>query len=83
MQRLIASEVPGYPNSKLRRGNLSGGLDQVAHIRQQAQRLHTHGNLLYIDETSGLSIQQLRAKCALLHSQQPLSAVTIFAQPQP
>ncbi|HEX8429326.1 replicative DNA helicase [Hymenobacter sp.] len=77
MQRMIASEVPGYSNSDLRRGNLPGGLDQVAHIRQQAQRLQTHGHQLHIDDTPGLSIQQLRAKCARLHAQHPLSLVLV------
>ena len=77
MQRMVASEVPGYSNSDLRRGNLPGGLEQVAHIRQQAQRIQTHGHRLYIDDTPGLSIQQLRAKCARLHAQQPLSLVLV------
>ncbi|TGE15992.1 replicative DNA helicase [Hymenobacter elongatus] len=77
MQRMVASEVPGYSNSDLRRGNLPGGLDQVAHIRQQAQRLQTHGHQLHIDDTPGLSIQQLRAKCARLHAQHPLSLVLV------
>ncbi len=77
MQRLVASEVPGYSNSDLRRGNLPGGLDQVAHIRAQAQRLATHGHLLHLDDTPGLSIQQLRAKCARLHSQHPLGLVLV------
>ncbi|WP_301339232.1 replicative DNA helicase [Hymenobacter taeanensis] len=77
MQRLVASEVPGYSNSDLRRGNLPGGLDQVAHVRQQAQRLHTHGHRLHLDDTPGLSIQQLRAKCARLHSQHPLGLVLV------
>ncbi|OGX83196.1 replicative DNA helicase [Hymenobacter glacialis] len=77
MQRLVASEVPGYSNSDLRRGNLPGGLEQVAHIRQQAQRLRTHGHALHLDDTPGLSIQQLRAKCARLHAQHPLSLVLV------
>ncbi len=77
MQRLVASEVPGYSNSDLRRGNLPGGLDQVASIREQAQRLATHGHQLHIDDTPGLSIQQLRAKCARLHSQHPLGLVLV------
>jgi len=77
MQRLVASEVPGYSNSDLRRGNLPGGLDQVAHIRQQAQRLRTHGHRLHFDDTPGLSIQQLRAKCARLHAQHPLGIVLV------
>ena len=77
MQRMVASEVPGYSNSDLRRGNLPGGLEQVAHIREQAQRLQTHGHQLHIDDTPGLSIQQLRAKCARLQAQQPLSLVLV------
>ena len=77
MQRMVASEVPGYSNSDLRRGNLPGGLEQVAHIKQQAQRLRTHGHRLHLDDTPGLSIQQLRAKCARLHSQHPLSLVLV------
>ncbi|MDQ2793611.1 MAG: replicative DNA helicase, partial [Bacteroidota bacterium] len=77
MQRMVASEVPGYSNSDLRRGNLPGGLEQVAHIKAQAQRIQTQGHQLYIDDTPGLSIQQLRAKCARLHAQQPLSLVLV------
>ena len=77
MQRLVASEVPGYSNSDLRRGNLPGGLDQVAHVKAQAQRLRTHGNLLHLDDTPGLSIQQLRAKCTRLHAEHPLGLVLV------
>ena len=77
MQRMVASEVPGYSNSDLRRGNLPGGPEQVAHIKQQAQRLRTHGHRLHLDDTPGLSIQQLRAKCARLHAQHPLSLVLV------
>ncbi len=77
MQRMIASEVPGYSNSDLRRGNLPGGLAQVAHVREQAQRLRTHGRQLHLDDTPGLSIQQLRAKCARLHAQHPLGLVLV------
>jgi replicative DNA helicase len=77
MQRLVASEVPGYSNSDLRRGNLPGGRDQVAHIQQQAQRLATHGHRLHLDDTPGLSIQQLRAKCARLHAQHPLALILV------
>jgi replicative DNA helicase len=77
MQRLVASEVPGYSNSDLRRGNLPGGLEQVAHIRAQAQRLRTHGHTLHLDDTPGLTIQQLRAKCTRLHAQHPLGLVLV------
>ena len=77
MQRMVASEVQGYSNSDLRRGNLPGGLAQVAHVREQAQRLRTHGHRLHLDDTPGLSIQQLRAKCARLHAQHPLRLVLV------
>jgi replicative DNA helicase len=77
MQRMVASEVQGYSNSDLRRGNLPGGLEQVAHVKAQAQRLRTHGYRLHLDDTPGLSIQQLRAKCARLHAQNPLSLVLV------
>jgi replicative DNA helicase len=77
MQRLVASEVPGFSNSDLRRGNLSGGLEQVAYIRGQAERLRSQGQRLHLDDTAGLSIQQLRAKCARLHAQQPLRLVLV------
>jgi len=77
MQRLVASEVPGYSNSDLRRGNLPGGLEQVAHIRSQAQRLRTHGHALHLDDTPGLTVQQLRAKCTRLHAQHPLRLVLV------
>ncbi|GAB3589573.1 replicative DNA helicase [Hymenobacter daeguensis] len=77
MQRLVASEVPGYSNSDLRRGNLPGGLEQVAHIRQQAKRLRTHGHRLHLDDTPGLTVQQLRAKCTRLHAQYPLRLVLV------
>lgn len=77
MERLIASEVPGYSNADLRRGNLRGGLDELQHVQQQALRLRTNGHRLHIDETVGLSIQQLRAKCTRLHAQQPLELVLV------
>ena len=37
----------------------------------------THGHRLHLDDTPGLSIQQLRAKCARLHAQHPLSLVLV------
>lgn len=49
----------------------------MAHIRQQGQRLQTHGHALHIDDTPSLSIQQLRAKCARLHAQHPLGLVLV------
>jgi replicative DNA helicase len=77
VQRMVASEVPGYANSDLRKGNLIGGLEQVAHLEQQAQRLAHCGHRLHIDDTSGLTINQLRAKCTALHDEHPLSLVLV------
>jgi replicative DNA helicase len=77
MQRLIASEVPGYSTADLRCGRLSGGLEEVAHIRHKAARLHKQGHLLHIDDTPGLPIQQLRAKCARLHAKRPLDLILV------
>ncbi|MGI4862408.1 MAG: replicative DNA helicase [Janthinobacterium lividum] len=77
VQRLISSEVEGYSNSQLRRGDIAGGVDEVASIKQKAQRLKTLGHRLHIDDTPGLSIQQLRAKCARLHSEHPLGLVMV------
>jgi replicative DNA helicase len=77
VQRLISSEVEGYSNSQLRRGDIAGGVDEVASIKAKAQRLKTLGHRLHIDDTPGLSIQQLRAKCARLHSEHPLGLVMV------
>ena len=77
VQRLVASEVPGYVNSDLRKGNLIGGLEQAAHLEQQAQRLAHCGHRLHIDDTSGLTVNQLRAKCAAIHDEHPLSLVLV------
>lgn len=77
VQRLISSEVEGYSNSQLRRGDIDGGLEEVATIKDKAQRLKTLGHRLHIDDTPGLSIQQLRAKCARLHSEHGLGLVMV------
>lgn len=77
VQRLISSEVAGYSNSQLRRGDIAGGVDEVASIKAKASRLKTLGHRLHIDDTPGLSIQQLRAKCARLHSEHPLGLVMV------
>ncbi len=58
-------------------GNLPGGLEQVAHIRQQAQRLRAHGHTFHLDDTPGLIVQRLRAKCTRLHAQHPLRLVLV------
>jgi replicative DNA helicase len=77
VQRLISSEVEGYSNSDLRRGNIPGGVDEVASIREKATRLKKLGHRLHVDDTPGVSIQQLRAKCHRLHQKHPLGLVMV------
>jgi replicative DNA helicase len=77
VQRLVASEVEGYSNSDLRRANLPGGREQVEHLRHAAGRLKTEGHRLLIDDTPGLSMYQLRAKCARLHAEHPLGLIAV------
>lgn len=77
VQRLVSSEVEGYSNSDLRRGNIRGGVDEVANIRQKAARLKALGHRLHVDDTPGVSIQQLRAKCHRLHAEHPLGMVLV------
>lgn len=77
VQRLVAGEVPGYSNADLRTADLAGGRDEVEHLRQKAQRLKSLGGRILIDDTPGLSIHQLRAKCTRLHAEQPLGLVAI------
>jgi replicative DNA helicase len=77
VQRLISSEVEGYSNSDLRRGNIRGGTEEVASIRGKAARLKNLGHRLHIDDTPGITIQQLRAKCHRLHGQHPLGLILV------
>jgi len=75
MMRLIASEVEGYSTADLRLGNLKGGPHQVTRIRDQAARLNT--NRLHLDDTPGLTLNQLRAKCTRIHADSPLQLVLV------
>lgn len=77
MQRLVAAEAEGYSVSKLRRGQLDGGVEEVASIREKALRLKLHGHRVMIEDGSTLTIQQLRAKCLRLHQQHPLGLVMV------
>jgi replicative DNA helicase len=77
VQRLVATEVPRYTNSDLRQGNVAGGVDEVRVLEQQAERLLRLGGRLLIDDTAGISIAQLRAKCHRLHSEEPLELVMV------
>jgi replicative DNA helicase len=77
VQRLVSSEVEGYSNSDLRRGNVRGGVAEVASIREKAARLKTLGHRLHVDDTPGVSIQQLRAKCHRLQAKHPLGLIMV------
>jgi replicative DNA helicase len=76
MHRLISHES-GVPYSKIRRGELPGGLTQVEQLLGQCTRLATHGHRLHIEDGSSLSMEQLRAKCHRLHQQNPLGLVMV------
>jgi len=77
MQRLVAAEAEGYSVSKLRRGDIAGGVDEVASIREKALRLKAYGHRVMIEDGSTLTIQQLRSKCLRLHQQHPLGLVMV------
>jgi replicative DNA helicase len=77
VQRLVATEVPHYTNSDLRQGKVAGGVEEVRQLEQQAERLLRLGGRLLIDDTAGISIAQLRAKCHRLHSEEPLGLVMV------
>ena len=68
-RRLVAIEVDGYSNKKLARADFPGGLDEIAAIEQKAQRLFT--DRIFIDDTAGLTLEQLRAKVGRLHLETP------------
>jgi replicative DNA helicase len=76
MHRLLSHES-GVPYSKIRRGELPGGLHQLEELARQCSRLTTHGHRLHIEDGSSLSMEQLRAKCHRLHQQHPLGLVMV------
>ncbi|MBO2031929.1 replicative DNA helicase [Siccationidurans ginsengisoli] len=77
VQRLVATEVPRYTNSDLRQGKVAGGVEEVRQLEQQAERLLRLGGRLLIDDTAGISIAQLRAKCHRLHAEEPLGLILV------
>lgn len=80
VQRLVASEAADVTNADLRHGKLVGQGDQVElarQLEQQAERLLRLGHRLHVDDTAGLSLAQLRAKCHRLHAETPLGLVLV------
>lgn len=75
VQRMIASEVEGYTNAQLRRGEVAGGAEELNKIYQSALRLKSPK--LLIDDTPGLSIHQLRAKCARLKADHDVQLILV------
>ncbi|WP_400190707.1 replicative DNA helicase [Hymenobacter sp. B81] len=59
-RRLVAVEVEGYTNKKLAKADFPGGLDEINQLERKAARLLS--DRVFIDDTAGLSIQQLRAR---------------------
>ncbi|MDO7846463.1 replicative DNA helicase [Hymenobacter sp. M29] len=74
MQRMIASELEGYANSDLRAGRVASE-EEFNRIYKAAARLKTPK--LRIDDTSGLSIQQLRAKAVRLKAEHDIKLVLV------
>jgi replicative DNA helicase len=74
MQRMIASEVQGYSNSDLRAGRVASD-EEFNRLYKAAARLKTPK--LLIDDTSGLSIQQLRAKAVRLKAEHDIKLVLV------
>ena len=74
MERMVVSETGSYTNADLRAGRL---LDEAAFntLYQDAKRLRTPK--LLIDATSGLSIQQLRAKAVRLKAEHAIQLVLV------
>ena len=77
MDRLVAAEIRSHSISKIRRGDIDGGLREVERMRMQSQRLYTHGHRVRVADGSSLTIQQLRAKCLREHQQHPLGLVLV------
>lgn len=74
MQRMIASEVQGYSNADLRAGRVSSD-EEFNRLYQAGLRLKTPK--LLIDDTSGLSIQQLRAKAVRMKVEHDIQLVLV------
>jgi len=74
VRKMIATEA-GYTTSQLQRGKLSGGREEAEHIRQKAAALAEVG--LYIDDTPGLSIGELRAKATKLKAEHGITWLAV------
>lgn len=74
MERMIVAETGAYTNSDLRAGRLFSD-EEFNKLYQDAKRLHTPKLLL--DDTSGLNIQQLRAKAVRLKAEHDIKLVLV------
>jgi replicative DNA helicase len=74
MERLIVSETGTYTNADLRAGRLFSE-EAFNRLYQDAKRLHT--DKLLLDDTSGLSIQQLRAKAVRLKAEHDIKLILV------
>lgn len=74
MERMIVSETGSYTNADLRAGRLLD-IEAFNILYQNARRLRTPK--LLIDATSGLSIQQLRAKAVRLKAEHDIQLLMV------
>lgn len=74
MERMIVAETGAYTNADLRAGRLFSD-EEFNKLYQDAKRLHT--DKLLLDDTSGLSIQQLRAKCVRLKAEHDIQLILV------
>lgn len=74
MERLIVSETGSYTNADLRAGRLPND-EAFNKLYQDARRLRTLN--LHIDDTSGLSIHQLRAKAVGLKAEHDIKLLLV------
>ena len=67
VRKMVATESK-RTTSQILRGDLDGGLDEVVHIAEQVQDLYTLP--LYLDDSPGISINEMRTKAAKMKAEQ-------------
>ncbi|TGE07730.1 replicative DNA helicase [Hymenobacter fodinae] len=67
VRKMIATEAK-VTTSQILRGDLDGGLDEVAEIARKAQPLYTLP--LYLDDSPGISISEMRTKATKMKAEQ-------------
>ena len=73
--RKLVGATANYSMSRLTRGQLRGGLDEAKMIREKAAELRTLS--LFIDETSAISVGELRAKATKLKAEHDIKFIIV------